>query len=312
MKRIDTVDRYDQKTPTVLTIGTFDGVHIGHQRILEKLVLEAKSKGYHSCLLTFFPHPRAVLQRDTAIKLLTTIEEKAELLEQMGLDVMVVHPFSRAFSRLTAREYVEDILVNRLKVKKLIVGYDHRFGRNREADINDLRYFAQLFDFEIEEIGPQDVDDVAVSSTKIRAALSDGAVHTANQYLGHAYQIEGVVKRGKSIGKQINFPTANLEEINPSKLIPAQGVYAITASIENQLFRGIMNIGTNPTVGGKGLHLEAHLFDFDGDLYDQTLRVSLHKRIRSEQRFENLEDLKNQIESDKTAAISFFKEASLS
>ena len=311
MKVIDKVDNYHDNTPTVLTIGTFDGVHIGHTEIIQRLVADAHSKNYKSCLLTFFPHPRAVLQRDLSIKLLTTLEEKGERLESLGLDTLVIHPFSREFSRLTAREYVERILVEKLHIKKIVVGYDHRFGRNREADINELRYFSQLFDFEVEEIGPQDIDDVAVSSTKIRTALTEGSVEKANQYLGYFYQIEGVVTKGRGLGKEIGFPTANLHEIHPTKLIPAEGAYIVSAKHQGKLLRGIMNIGRNPTVGGKGLHLEVHFLEFEQELYGETLTINFHKRIRSEQKFGNLEALKNQLELDKSSAISFFKHAML-
>ena len=311
MKVIDKVDNYHDNAPTVLTIGTFDGVHIGHTKIIQRLVADAHSKGYQSCLLTFFPHPRAVLQRDLSIKLLTTMDEKAKRLESLGLDALVVHPFSREFSRLTAREYVEQILVEKLHVKKIVVGYDHRFGRNREADINELRYFSQLFDFEVEEIGPQDIDDVAVSSTKIRTALAEGAVDKANQYLGYTYGVEGIVKKGKGIGREIGFPTANLHEIHPTKLIPAEGAYIVSSLYRGTLLKGIMNIGKNPTVGGKGLHLEVHFLDFNSELYNEHLTICFHKRIRSEQKFDNLEALKNQLEIDKSSAISFFKEAML-
>jgi riboflavin kinase/FMN adenylyltransferase len=311
MKVIDKVDNYHDNAPTVLTIGTFDGVHIGHTEIIQRLVADAHSKNYKSCLLTFFPHPRAVLQRDLSIKLLTTLEEKGERLESLGLDTLVIHPFSREFSRLTAREYVERILVEKLHIKKIVVGYDHRFGRNREADINELRYFSQLFDFEVEEIGPQDIDDVAVSSTKIRTALTEGLVEKANQYLGYCYQIEGVVTKGRGLGKEIGFPTANLHEIHPTKLIPAEGAYIVSAKHQGKLLRGIMNIGRNPTVGGKGLHLEVHFLEFEQELYGETLTINFHKRIRSEQKFGNLEALKNQLELDKSSAISFFKHAML-
>ena len=311
MKVIDKVDNYHDNTPTVLTIGTFDGVHIGHTEIIQRLVADAHSKNYKSCLLTFFPHPRAVLQRDLSIKLLTTLEEKGKRLESLGLDTLVIHPFSREFSRLTAREYVERILVEKLHIKKIVVGYDHRFGRNREADINELRYFSQLFDFEVEEIGPQDIDDVAVSSTKIRTALTEGSVEKANQYLGYFYQIEGVVTKGRGLGKEIGFPTANLHEIHPTKLIPAEGAYIVSAKHQGKLLRGIMNIGRNPTVGGKGLHLEVHFLEFEQELYGETLTINFHKRIRSEQKFGNLEALKNQLELDKSSAISFFKHAML-
>jgi len=205
MDRFNSIEDFKSTKGTVLTIGTFDGVHIGHQKIIERLVSEAVQEDLTATLLTFSPHPREVLQKDTNIKMLTTLEEKANRLQSLGLHSMVVHPFSKEFSRLTAREYVEDILVKRLKVKHLIVGYDHRFGRNREADIVDLHYFAKRFDFKVTEIEAQDIDDVAVSSTKIRTALSEGAVHKANQYLGYRYEISGIVSKAKAWGRQWGF-----------------------------------------------------------------------------------------------------------
>ena len=311
MERLDRIESYNSAKGTVLTIGTFDGVHIGHKKIIKELVEEAKNKDLNACLLTFSPHPREVLQKDTGIKMLSTLEEKARRLEGLGLDVLVVHPFSKDFSRLTAREYVEDILVKRLKVKHLIVGYDHRFGRNREADIVDLHYFAKRFDFAITEIEAQDIDDVAVSSTKIRNALSEGAVHKANQYLGYRYSISGKVAKGKGQGRTIGFPTANIENIDPKKLLPANGVYIISTSIEGQLIKGMMNIGQNPTVDSGGLHVEVHLFDFESDLYDRSIQIELYKRLRSEKRFESLEALSAQLKEDQSTTLKYFKEGLL-
>ena len=312
MDRFNSIEDFKSTKGTVLTIGTFDGVHIGHQKIIERLVSEAVQEDLTATLLTFSPHPREVLQKDTNIKMLTTLEEKANRLQSLGLHSMVVHPFSKEFSRLTAREYVEDILVKRLKVKHLIVGYDHRFGRNREADIVDLHYFAKRFDFKVTEIEAQDINDVAVSSTKIRTALSEGAVHKANQYLGYRYGISGIVSKGKGLGKTLGFPTANLTSIDPKKLLPANGVYIISANLHGQIVKGMMNIGINPTVNQGGLHAEVHLLDFESNLYDQNMRVEFHKRLRSEKRFESLEALQTQLNEDKSMTLKYFKEGLLS
>jgi riboflavin kinase/FMN adenylyltransferase len=312
MERFDQINDFTSTKGTVLTIGTFDGVHIGHQKIIEQVVQIATKEHLYSCLLTFSPHPREVLQKDTNIKMLTTQEEKADRLQSLGLQSMVVHPFSKEFSRLTAREYVEDVLVSKLKVKHLIVGYDHRFGRNREADIVDLNYFAKRFDFKVTEIEAQDIDDVAVSSTKIRNALSEGVVHKANQYLGYHYGISGTVSKGMGLGKTLGFPTANLEQIDPKKLLPANGVYIISAILDGKLVKGMMNIGINPTINQGGLHAEVHLLDFDSDLYNRRIRVSFHKRLRSEKRFESLEALSAQLKEDKSMTLKYFKEGLLS
>ena len=311
MERLERIENYQSTKGTALTIGTFDGVHIGHKKIIEKLVEEAQNNNLNSCLLTFSPHPRELLQKDAGIKMLNTLEEKAHRLEELGLNVLVVHPFSKEFSRLTAREYVEDILVKQLKVKHLIVGYDHRFGRNREADTADIHYFAKRFDFAITEIEAQDVDDVAVSSTKIRNALSEGAVHKANQYLGYKYSISGHVVKGKGLGRTLGFPTANIEGIHSKKLLPANGVYVISTTIDGQQLKGMMNIGQNPTVNSGGLHLEVHLFDFDADLYDQYIPIELHKRLRSEKRFDSLEALSAQLKEDKSLTLKYLKEGLL-
>lgn len=311
MERLDHIEAYRSERGTVLTIGTFDGVHIGHQKIIERVVEVAKKNHLNSCLLTFSPHPREVLQKDTAIKMLSTLEEKASRLDLLGLDVLVVHPFSKEFSRLTAREYVEEVLVKHLKVKHLIVGYDHRFGRNREADSVDLHYFAKRFDFEVTEIEAQDIDDVAVSSTKIRNALSEGAIHQANQYLGYTYSLSGIVVKGKGLGRTLGFPTANIAQIDTKKLLPAHGVYAIRADLNGTWVNGMMNIGQNPTVASDGLHLEVHLFDFEGDLYEKPIVVELHKRLRSEKRFDSLEALSVQLKEDQLNTLNYFKKSLL-
>jgi riboflavin kinase / FMN adenylyltransferase len=293
---------------TVVTIGTFDGVHVGHQKIIERLVNTARAGNLHSAILTFFPHPRMVLQKDADIKLINTIEERKEILEQSGIDHLVIHPFTQQFSRLTAKEFVRDILVHKLGAKKVIIGYDHRFGRNRTADINDLREFGKEFEFDVEEISQQDIEEVAVSSTKIRKALLEGAVEQANRYLSYPFSMAGTIVKGKGLGKGFGFPTANLHIEEDYKLVPKNGVYVVRSIIDGQLVYGMMNIGTNPSVGGTEKTIEAHFFDLDKDLYDRYLKIELLKRIRDEKKFEDLEDLKNAMKQDEVFSLQFIRE----
>jgi len=282
-------------------------VHIGHKKIIERLLQNASELDCESLVLTFFPHPRMVLQNGTDIKLLNTIEEKAFLLEKLGLENLVIHSFDQAFSRLTAEAFVKDILVNAFTIKKIIIGYDHRFGRNRTANIDDLIVFGEKYGFEVEQISPQEINEVAVSSTKIRNALLQGDVALANQYLGYNYPLTGTVVQGKQLGRTINFPTANLDIAENFKLIPENGVYIVSSIINSITVFGMMNIGFNPTIGGEKHTIEIHYFDFDQDLYDQKITVSLLNRIRDEIKFESLEDLKQQLKKDKITALSYIK-----
>lgn len=297
----------NQTQNTVLTIGTFDGVHIGHQKIIKRLVEVANNKGLQPSLLTFFPHPRMVLQKDANIKLINTISEKELLLKRFGITNLVVKKFTKDFSRLTAEAFVEDILVDQLKAKHVIIGYDHHFGRNRNANINDLRQFGEQFNFDVEEISMQDINDVAISSTKIRAALNDGDIKTANTYLGYNFMLTGTIIKGKGIGKTINYPTANLKIEETYKLIPKQGVYIVQAIIDNVLEFGMMNIGINPTVSGTDQSIEIHFFNLNKSLYDKKLSVQLLHRLRDEQKFDSLDLLKKQLEIDNYNASEFLK-----
>ncbi|MEW2921019.1 bifunctional riboflavin kinase/FAD synthetase [Muricauda sp. ANG21] len=288
---------------TVITIGTFDGVHLGHRKILERLINNAKNTGLKSTVLTFFPHPRMVLQKDTEIKLLNTIEEKTQILESLGLDNLIIHPFTKAFSRLSATEFVRDVLVNSLKAKKIIIGYDHRFGRNRNANIQDLIAFGNTLDFEVEEIPAQEIDDVSVSSTKIRNALLEGDVVTANSYLSYAYMLTGTVKKGKGLGKEFGFPTANLHIAESYKLIPKNGSYVVKSTLNGIKHYGMMNIGFNPTVSGTEKSIEVNFFEFEGDLYDQKIQVKILHRIRDEHKFSSVEELREQLKKDKNFSL---------
>ena len=304
MITVQNIKEYDKQHSTVITIGTFDGVHIGHRKILERLINDAKSSDVKSVVLTFFPHPRMVLQKDADIKLINTIAEKTKILKNLGLDYLIIHPFTSEFSRLSATEFVRDLLVNKLQTKKIIIGYDHRFGRNRTADITDLITFGTTFDFAVEEISAQEIDDVSVSSTKIRKALQEGDVKTANAYLGYNYMLTGTVKKGKGIGRQLNFPTANLHIEETYKLIPKNGVYAVQSIINGSTVFGMMNIGFNPTVSGTKKTIEINFFDFNEDLYGQLLQIDIVDRIRDEHKFESVNALKEQLYKDKETSLA--------
>ena len=307
MKQHTSADTFDGLKGTVVTIGTFDGVHLGHRKIIDRLLASAQSNDLESVVLTFFPHPRMVLQKDTGIKLINSIDERIELLEASGLDHLIIHPFTKAFSRLTAEEFVKDILVDQLKARKVIIGYDHRFGRNRNANIEDLKVFGTQYDFEVEEISKQDVDDVAVSSTKIRKALNEGDLTKANEYLGYPFMLNGIVSRGKGLGKKFNYPTANLKIEETYKLIPAKGVYVARASINGKEVYGMMSIGTNPTVGGSDLTIETFFFDFEADLYDQHLQIELLTRIRDEKKFNSVDELIAAMQADERFSRDFIQ-----
>ena len=287
-----------------MTIGTFDGVHFGHQKIIERLVFEAKRAKKKSVLLTFFPHPRMVLQKDASIELINTIDERASLLEKTGLDYLIIHPFSKAFSRTSAFEFVRDILVNQLNISKLIIGYDHHFGKNREGNITQLTEYSHLYDFNVEEIPAQDIDDVSVSSTKIRKALHLGNLKTANNYLGYNFMLCGTVVNGKKLGEKIGYPTANINVKEGYKLIPKTGVYVVQTKIQNETVFGMMNIGNRPTVNGNHQTIEVHFFDFNKDLYGKKLTIELIYFLRDEKKFGSIDLLTHQLKKDeKTARV---------
>lgn len=301
--KIKTAADYKRIKNSVVTIGTFDGVHVGHQKIINRLVHIAETNKLQALVLTFFPHPRMVVQKDSSIKLINTIDEKAAQLQQLGVDHLVLKEFTKTFSRLSALEYVRDVLVNKLKVKHIIVGYDHHFGRNRTATIEDLIEFGKFYGFEVTQIDAQEVGDVAVSSTKIRAALREGNMRVANDFLGYNFMLTGTVVKGKGLGANLSFPTANIFIEEPYKLIPKQGVYLVQSKIENQLVYGMMNIGKNPTVSRDNkTHIEVHFFNLDANLYTKTLKIELLEHLRSEIKFPNIEALKVQLEKDKALA----------
>jgi len=297
------ISQYNQAFNTAITIGTFDGVHFGHQKIIERLIKKATKLNLKSTILTFFPHPRMVLQQESDVQLLNTIDEKTKILQKSGLDVLIIHSFTKEFSRLSATEFVRDMLVNKLQAKQIIIGYDHRFGRNRDANISDLISFGNTFDFEVEEISAQEIEDVSVSSTKIRHALEKGAIKIANKYLGYFYMLTGVVTKGKGLGRTINFPTANIKIKETYKLIPMNGVYLVQSYINDSLVYGMMNIGYNPTFNGSVKSIEVHFFEFNQDLYDLTLQIDVIDRLRDEKKFDSLEALKEQLKKDKKNSL---------
>ena len=302
MREITDITTFTTQQPTVLTIGTFDGVHLGHQKIVERVVTTARQEGLLATVFTFFPHPRMVVQHDKGLKLIHTLEEKKQLLQQLGVDLLVVQPFNEAFAQLTAEEFVSTILVQRLNVKKVIIGYDHRFGRNRTANIDDMRLFGKKYGFAVEEISVQEVDEVSVSSTKIREALNKGDVTTAEHYLGTPYSLTGRVVHGLKLGRTLGYPTANIQVTEDYKLIPKDGVYAVYSYIDGRKVYGMMSIGKNPTIEGKGASIEVYFFDFNGDLYDQKLTIEFVQYLREEQKFATINLLKKQLQDDETAA----------
>lgn len=298
MNIIEGIKNYKNSKPTILTVGTFDGVHLGHQKIIRKLKEEATRLHAESLILTFHPHPRKVLQPEIPLQLIQTIEERISALEKAGLDTLIIQPFDKQFSRLSAEEYVEQVLVHQLDIKKIIIGYDHRFGRNREANIKDLRHFATIFDFEVEEISVAEIDLISISSTKIRKAISNGNLNLVQRFLGRPFELGGNVVHGNQLGRSIGFPTANIEIGTSDKLIPNKGVYWIKGLKDMSDVYGMMNIGTKPTVKNDLISVEIHFFDWNKDLYNSTIYVQVLKRLRDEKKFNSIVDLKEQLQKD--------------
>lgn len=300
---------YKPGKDAVVTIGTFDGVHQGHQKILSRVVELADRNNLTSILLTFFPHPRMVLQPDSDLQLINTIEERKKLVFKSGIEHIITHPFSREFARTTAYEYVKNILVDLLNAKIVVIGYDHRFGRNRAASINELKEYALEFNFTVVEISKKEVEEVAVSSTKIRDAITKGAIDTATTYLNRPYSIYGTIVSGRQLGRTLGYPTANLKVSEGYKLLPKNGVYITSAVINGHTYFGMTNIGINPTVGD---HLEktieTYFFDFQGDLYNTELNLSFHKRLRDEVQFNSLDELKKAMQLDESNSRSYVQQ----
>ncbi len=304
MKVYHSLDEFARLAAAVTTTGTFDGVHLGHREIIGRLTGIAKETGGESVILTFFPHPRMVLYPDdNDLKQINTLDEKISLLEKLGVDHLIVHPFTKEFSRLTATQFVRDILVNRIGTKRLVVGYNHQFGRNREGAFGQLEELSSLYGFKTDLIPEQDIDRVAVSSTRIREALLKGDIRTANKFLGYAFPLSGKVIKGDGIGHSLGFPTANIAIPEKYKLVPAEGIYAVNISVENTLCMGMMYIGKRPVLNGTLQQYEVNIFDFKRDIYGVPITVLFKEKIRDDIHFTEMEDLKKQMEKDKAAAL---------
>jgi riboflavin kinase/FMN adenylyltransferase len=307
VKIFNSIKSFNSTKPTIVTIGTFDGIHLGHCKILEQITKNAHVLNCESLVLTFFPHPRMVLQEGTEMKQLNTLNEKIALLDNLGIDNLVVHPFDKEFSRLTAEEFVKKVLIDVFKIKKIIIGHDHRFGRNRTATIDDLINFGETYGFEVEQISAKEINEVSISSTKIRNALLEGNIELATNYLGYDYSLTGIIIKGKQLGRTIGYPTANITIEEDYKLIPNNGVYIAKSVLNGKTVFGMMNIGNRPTVDGTKQTIEINFFDFKQDLYGQKITISLLHRMRSEQKFESINALKNQLGKDKKTALAFIE-----
>ncbi len=299
MKIFQGLEELEQFVFPVVTTGTFDGIHFGHKKILNRLKEIAQKCGGETVVITFYPHPRMVLfPDDNDIKLLSSQEEKIMLLEKLGIDNLIIIPFSKEFSRLTSLDFVRNILVNKIGTKKLVIGYDHHYGKNREGSFEHLLEFGPVYGFDVEEIPEQDIDEVAVSSSKIRNSLLEGNVELANTFLERKYSLSGSVFKGDQVGRTLGFPTANINIAFPQKLIPAFGVYLVEVLVENKKYFGALNIGIRPTLINKKPQIEVYIFEFDEEIYGKEVEVLFIKKIRNEQKFSSLEELKNQIQLD--------------
>lgn len=323
MKIYKSLNDFTPLKNAVVTIGTFDGVHIGHQKILSTLTDAAKRINGETVLLTFFPHPRLILHpEDESLRLISDLHEKVSLLEKAGIDHLILTPFTRDFSNQDPESYIRDVLVNKIGIKVMVIGYDHRFGKDRSGSLKELQEFSNIYGYQVEQIPEQDINDVGVSSTKIREALIKGDIETANSYLGYPFQLTGKVIRGNQFGRTIGYPTANLQVYENHKLIPAYGIYAVHATLisvpeittgtyqdpaQETVYKGMGYIGNRPTLDGLGRSIEVHLFDFEGDIYDKTLRVEFKHFIRHDKRFDTVEEMLEQMHQDKEATHQALK-----
>ncbi|TKC07934.1 bifunctional riboflavin kinase/FAD synthetase [Pedobacter polaris] len=325
MKIYNQLSDFKKLDNAIVTIGTFDGVHYGHQKIVKRLCELAKSSGGESVILTFFPHPRMIIDPENQdLKMINTIKEKAEILANLGVDHLIITPFTRDFSNLSASSYIKDILVDTIGTKQIIVGYDHRFGKDRKGGMNELIELSKVYGYSIEEIPEQDINDVAVSSTKIRNALLEGDVSLAAEYLGYYFSINGPVIKGDKIGRTIGFPTANIFVEETYKLIPSDGIYAVTVEMSQEFveeglepghstrnsqpttFKGMAYIGQRPTINGMTRNIEVNIFDFNREIYGQTIKMNFLKFLRHDVKFTGLEALTLQLHQDKEDTLSFF------
>ncbi|MDQ3047460.1 MAG: bifunctional riboflavin kinase/FAD synthetase [Bacteroidota bacterium] len=304
MKIYTRIEDFKNVKNPVVTTGTFDGVHLGHQKIISRLKTAAEETDGETVLLTFFPHPRMVLfPDDNELRLITTQDEKAALLDHFGVDHLIIYPFTKEFSRLTSIEFVRNILVNSIKTNRLVIGYNHHFGRNREGSFEHLKEYGPIYGFEVEEIPARDIDHIEISSTKIRIALQSGDITTANAYLGHEFSLTGKVVHGNKLGRTIGYPTANLHIEDKFKQVPADGVYAVKVRVNNELFGGMLNIGDNPTVKDKGRSIEVNIFDFNQDIYGADATIYFIERLRDEVKFDGMESLTQQLAKDKENSL---------
>jgi riboflavin kinase / FMN adenylyltransferase len=302
LKVFHSISEFSSHHKTVVTLGTFDGVHLGHQKIINRLL----NAGLESVVLTFSQHPRSVLHADSNVKLLNTNEEKIALLEKCRIDNLIIQNFDTKFSELSGEDFVKNILVDQLNIQKIIIGYDHRFGKNRSSDIHDLIYFGKKYHFDVEQISAKEIDEISISSTKIRNAIVEGDIKLANEFLGYPYTFSGIVTQGRQLGRTIGFPTANLKINDTRKILPKNGVYVVNGYWENKWHQGMMNIGVKPTVDGHNLTIEVHFFDLDQDLYDKEISISVLGFLRAERKFDSLESLKEQLNRDESCSIHFF------
>lgn len=309
MKIYQHLSEFKKLANAVVTIGTFDGVHYGHQKIVKRLCELAKETGGESVILTFFPHPRLILDPENQnLKMINTVKQKAEILAGLGVDHLIIIPFTRDFSNLSAREYIQQILVDTIGTKHIIVGYDHRFGKDRKGGMPELELYAKEFDYKIELIKEQDINDVAVSSTKIRQALLQGDVALAAEYLGYPFSIEGRVVKGDKIGRTIGYPTANIFVEETYKLIPSDGIYAVTVKMGDESYRGMAYIGQRPTINGMTRNIEVNIFDFNKEIYGQTIVMTFLQFLRHDVKFTGLEALKEQLHEDKQNTLAYFNQ----
>lgn len=297
------ISQLTKLTNTIVTIGTFDGVHLGHQKIINRLRELKSTQGGEILVFTFDPHPRKVLfPEQTDLKLITTTDEKCSLLKQFGVDHVLVFPFTKAFSQMHAQDYISEIIVKGLKTKTIVIGYDHRFGANREGNIDTFKQVSDEYHFSVEEISVEEINQLNISSTRIRKAIEDGEIITANEFLGYSFFITGTVTKGKQLGRTIGYPTANININNTDKLIPKIGVYAVNVIYNDCTYKGMLNVGLNPTTDtDQNIKIEVNIFDFDKDIYGEFLKIEFVKRIRDEQKFANLEELKLALANDKIA-----------
>ncbi len=303
MKIYRSIEDYNEDKRSVVTIGTFDGIHLGHQKILSRLVKSSKNKDLNSVVLTFFPHPRIILNKYNDVKMIDTLDEKIIHLDEIGIDSLIIHPFDKNFSLLSANQFIKDFLVDKLKIKHIIIGYDHRFGKGREASVTDLKNYADNYDFTVEEIKAQEIEKITVSSTKIRNSINQGDIKTTEKYLGRHFNLKGKVVKGDGLGKKINYPTANIFIEESYKIIPKDGVYLVETIIKDKLFKGMMNIGHRPTIGTNVKSIEIHLFNFNQDIYGHVISIKMISKIRDEKKFSSIQALKEQLVKDENYCL---------